>query len=150
MAVETGNSSSAAFTGTGAWTDFNTALLVLGIDFGEQTRETLPYVPLKNPASGDQSGEAREFHHPGDFATMPQWSLNGLLDPVEVDKLPFETKIVQTCTVSLPTASNTRKDDGTFVTITGPNLVNNELMEVTCVFQTNGFGASRGWVVPGP
>ncbi len=140
MAVQTGNGSSIAFTSD---TNFNTALLVTGIDMGEQTRETLPYVPLAPPSPGT----SLELHHPGDFATARQVTVEGLFDisDVTTNGPDFETRVVQSMTITLPTPGVTYKDDGTFVTYTGPNLANNELMIVTVVFQTNNQGASRGW-----
>lgn len=146
MAVQTGNGSSLALVtvgGPGVGENFNTALLVLGLDMGEQTVETLPYTPL--------SGNL-ELHHIGDFATARQITANGLWDIADIptNGPDIESRNIYNMTVTFPTAGVTWKDDGYIVTWTGPNLVNNELMTVDVVFQSDNQGSGRGWTAATP
>lgn len=144
MAIQTGNGSQINFFRSAVDTNFNDAILVLELDIGEQTRETLPYVPL---ATG-----THELHIPGDFVTARQITAMGLFHDNEASsKGPaqdIEAKETLQCVLTFPTAGVTLKDDGHFVSFTGPNLVNNEIQQATCVFQMNQRGTDRGWTAP--
>ena len=148
MAVQTGNGSEITLSG-GNGGNFNTAILVLTMDMGEESVETLPFVPLKNPSTGTLSGENREFHEVGDFPTARQITAEGLWDITDIptNGPSIEARTKYNATVSLPTAGVTYRNEVFITTQTGPNLVNNELMMLTVVFQcTNQLeDANRGW-----
>ena len=146
MAVQTGNGSSIALVG-GKGSNFNTALLVTGLDMGSSSRETPSYAPLNTGQS-----PTLEIHVRGDVTSARQITATGLFDIADVPNNgpDIEEGQKMNATVSFPVAGVTYKDDVFIVDIAGPNLVNNELMELTVILQTTNDGAGRGWTAATP
>ena len=137
MACQSGNGTTVAFGGNAL--GFNNGVTVLGIDMGEESVGSLGFSPLDG---------SRQIMKRGDIISARRITLTGLMDIADIQANGPDLGVYtgeDDILVSLPVAGSGYRDTGHFGSIVGPNLVNDELMEVSVVFQTSNEGPSRGY-----